>query len=361
MTSHRVDQRAAASAPARQLPFQGSPPTPRDNPNSMEMQTSEGLLEHNPSDLKTLRCDASSYNPGEPTVRTSARTTDLVGSRCQTGQSLPLHHAPAREGPPVLADEFAKISHLENSPSAQRAITAGTMIQQVLLQRRPSLSIEAILEWADEHRRCTGEWPKVMTLERPSLPPGESWKAINEALRLGHRGLPGGDSLPRLLARERGARNHRGLPQLTEERILQWARAHHRRTGRWPSARAGVVCGSAEEVWGNIDAALRQGTRGLPGGETLLELLARRLGVYPGAVRRLTEQTILAWADAHQAATGSWPCVKSGPVVAEPEESWAAINDALRQGLRGLPGGDSLPRLLVRHRRLTKLWQRRGS
>jgi hypothetical protein len=33
---------------------------------------------------------------------------------------------------------------------------------------------------------------------------GQTWLALDSALRNGHRGLPGGDSLARLLARERG-------------------------------------------------------------------------------------------------------------------------------------------------------------
>jgi hypothetical protein len=64
----------------------------------------------------------------------------------------------------------------------------------------------------------------------------------------------------------------------------------------------------------------------------------------------LTEGQILAWADAHRARTGGWPGTGSGPVADAPGESWKAVDTALRVGCRGLPGGDSLPRLLARHR-----------
>jgi hypothetical protein len=111
-------------------------------------------------------------------------------------------------------------------------------------------------------------------------------------------------------------------------------------------------------VWRNIDAALKQGTRGLPGGDTLRRLLARRLGAHAGRVPRLTEVAILRWADAHRRATGRWPNATSGRVAASPRESWHEINAALRLGLRGLPGRDSLARLLVRYGRRAKLWQR---
>jgi DNA-binding CsgD family transcriptional regulator len=44
--------------------------------------------------------------------------------------------------------------------------------------------------------------------------PGETWSAIQDALLRGGRGLPGGDTLFRLLARERGvARPRRRRPK----------------------------------------------------------------------------------------------------------------------------------------------------
>jgi hypothetical protein len=65
----------------------------------------------------------------------------------------------------------------------------------------------------------------------------------------------------------------------------------------------------------------------------------------------LTVEQVLAWADAHRERTGRWPNQNSGPVADAPEETWCAIDHALRRGLRGFPGADSLDRLLGRHRR----------
>ena len=64
----------------------------------------------------------------------------------------------------------------------------------------------------------------------------------------------------------------------------------------------------------------------------------------------LTVEQILAWADAHHARTGRWPHAKSGPVEGAPGEAWGNIDSALRHGHRCLPGGDTLARLLNRHR-----------
>jgi hypothetical protein len=70
----------------------------------------------------------------------------------------------------------------------------------------------------------------------------------------------------------------------------------------------------------------------------------------------LSEAQILAWADAHRRRTGRWPSAATGPVREAPGLTWLAVNGALSKGLRGLPGGDSLARLLVRHGRRPGLW-----
>jgi DNA-binding CsgD family transcriptional regulator len=72
---------------------------------------------------------------------------------------------------------------------------------------------------------------------------------------------------------------------------------------------------------------------------------------------KLTVAQILAWADAHKARTGDWPQATSGPIAAASGQTWKAVETALVQGLRGLPGRDSLVRLLRRRRGLP---ERRG-
>jgi hypothetical protein len=171
-------------------------------------------------------------------------------------------------------------------------------------------------------------------------------------------GLPGRDSLPQLLARERGVLNPRGKPLLTEDTILDWAKVHHERTGKWPRTTSGVIKG-LDEYWQRIDIALRAGTRGLPGGDSLRLLLLRRFGVRTVlGDDRLTEERILEWADAHYAATGRWPTSGSREVIPATGTTWISIHHALQRGLHGLPGGDSLTGLLARHGRPVKLQKR---
>ena len=57
----------------------------------------------------------------------------------------------------------------------------------------------------------------------------------------------------------------------------------------------------------------------------------------------LTLHQILSCADAHHARAGCWPHAGSGPIPEAPGETWMAVNSALYQGRRGLPGGSSLP------------------
>jgi hypothetical protein len=141
-------------------------------------------------------------------------------------------------------------------------------------RKREPLTVEQILAWADAYVTGTGRWPSSES-GPVSGAPGETWHGINQALANGYRGLPGGSSLARLLAAERGKRHKGRLPRLTERQILGWANRHYRRTGTWPTAASGPVAAAPGETWAIINGALQQGHRGLPGGDTLARLLDR--------------------------------------------------------------------------------------
>jgi superfamily II DNA or RNA helicase len=68
----------------------------------------------------------------------------------------------------------------------------------------------------------------------------------------------------------------------------------------------------------------------------------------------LTEKQILQWLDAHHSNRNEWPNRDSGAIEAAPGETWFNINQAMRLGLRGLPGGTSLARLLAERRGVRK-------
>ena len=210
------------------------------------------------------------------------------------------------------------------------------------------LTISGILSLADKHYRMTGAWPHGDDRRVHGLR-GENWRKIDNALRLGLRGLPGGSSLARLLAERRGVRNLGQLPRLTYKQILQWAEAYYHGTGKWPTSESGHIPDSGGETWKSVDHALRIGSRNLPGGSSLARLLALKRRVRNiQQLPHLSGKQILAWADAYFAHWDDWPTVKSGRVDGVAEETWSGINTALVAGRRGFPGGFSLPRLLAR-------------
>jgi hypothetical protein len=212
------------------------------------------------------------------------------------------------------------------------------------------LSVEQILAWADAWFEGTGGWPHQESGPIPGTV-DEKWRNVDRCLRRCGRGLSYPDSLARLLARERGARNHKDLPPLTVEQILGWADAYHEATGEWPKADSGPIAQAPGETWSAVEAALRDGWRGFPSGSSLPQLLAEHRGVRNDKdLPRLTKREILAWADAHRRRTGRWPTQRSGPIADAPGLTWMAVHDALSAGLRGLPRGSSLTRLLSRAR-----------
>jgi hypothetical protein len=64
----------------------------------------------------------------------------------------------------------------------------------------------------------------------------------------------------------------------------------------------------------------------------------------------LTEEEILAWADAFHARAGRWPQLADGPITGAHGLTWLAVNAALSEGFHRLPGGSSLAGLMADRR-----------
>jgi hypothetical protein len=249
-----------------------------------------------------------------------------------------------------------------------RGLRGGSSLPRLLAARRgvrnrmalPGFTIRQILRWSDDYRRRTGAWPQRESEPRTALPGtnGDTWFAVDGALRTGRRGLPGGSSLAQLLAEHRGVRNVADLPRLSVRQALAWADAHRERAGRWPGLRdwRQEIPGTNGETWGNLMQAVALGLRGLPGGFTLFDLLTTRRGFRNiNRLPPLTVPQILAWADAFRARTGTWPTCRSEPqeIPGTGGEKWFNVHQSLLKGLRGLPGRSSLSKLLARHRRVS--------
>jgi len=235
----------------------------------------------------------------------------------------------------------------------ERGLRRGTSLARLLAThrgvKRLPLNLTTIQAWANDHRQATGSWPRIHSGAVAGAPP-ENWSAINEALKMGHRGLPGGLSLAKLL----GPSTQRQRSDLTVEQVLAWAQAHHAAHGRWPGLKSGPIPGAPGESWATINYALKFGRRGLPGGLTLAKFIGRTLDPSLPWVRLpLTVEQILAWADAHHAAHGRWPTSRSGLIPGTPDEKWQTVDASLISGQRGLPRGLSLRKLLAQYRDVT--------
>ena len=217
------------------------------------------------------------------------------------------------------------------------------------MDRKSPLTAKRILKWADDHYQRTGRWPISRDGPVFAADDGTTWEGVNTAMVKGNRGLPGGDSLARLLRRRRKIADARMTwPDLSREKILAWVDDHHDRTGTWPRRGSGPVGCAPGITWATVHRYLRKGNSTLPGGSSLTELLSKDRGVREGKIV-LTEAKILRWADHHHHETGRWPVTLSGKVRPHPREDWAAIDMALRHARRGLTQKISLSRLLAEH------------
>ncbi|MEW6253456.1 MAG: hypothetical protein AB1716_22665, partial [Planctomycetota bacterium] len=268
-------------------------------------------------------------------------------------ESGEIHEAPGETW--VAVDSALRSGSRSCRPGGSLARLLATHRGVRNLQALPRLTIKQILAWADAHHARTGRWPVQWNCDPVVDAPGETWSAINGALNLGNRGLPGGDSLSRVLMRYRGVRRIIYVPKLTIRQILAWADAHLKETGTWPTLDSGPVAGADDVTWGAIDNALIRGGRGLPRGFTLARLLEKYRGMrHMGHLPPLTIPKILAWADAHHRRTGRWPHSDTTEIPEAPGEVWRNVNAALNMGYRGLPGGGSVFQLLVRHGRIPR-------
>jgi hypothetical protein len=215
----------------------------------------------------------------------------------------------------------------------------------------PKYTSAQILKWADAHHAMTGKWPRNFDGAIADTR-GETWYAVDMALRHGQRGLPGGSSLARLLDLQRGVKNRAARPQLSVRQILCWADDYERRTGDWPTESSGIIPQSDNDSWHAVAKALRNGRRGLRR-SSLAKVLAKHRHVSRHVRRRrLSPEAILNWADAHFKRTGKWPRQQSGPIREAPGETWLRVQNALLEGRRGLPGGETLAHFVATRRKL---------
>ena len=258
-----------------------------------------------------------------------------LGSQALPGKRVTLPANIVLDVPRLLLKDFEQAFYV-------RAVMAAS--------ERPALTVEQILAWADEHKARTGEWPTRDAGVIQEADARELWLNVDAALKNGNRGLVGGGSLAKLMAKYRGVRNRNDLPPLSTTQVLTWADGHFARTGQWPTASAGAIPGSSE-TWASVARALRTGNRGSGSSSTLAQLLADHRGYrHQNLLAPLTIKKILAWLDSHWQAHGSWPNDKTGTIPGTCE-TWSGVSHALRDGGRGLKvRGTTIGMILERYR-----------
>jgi superfamily II DNA or RNA helicase len=258
-----------------------------------------------------------------------------LGQRSHYGNKIRLPEKIKVDVPTLILQEFEQAFYVK-------------IVEQTT--RKPPLTNEQIIAWVNEWRERTGKWP---TRDSGLIPNtvDETWAAVDGALKMGTRGLPGGSSLAKLLAEHLGVRNIQNLPVWTEEQILALMDVHHEETGQWPRVKSGPIKNVPGETWTNLDQALVKGLRGLPGGSSLAKLLFKYRGVRNSKdLPPLSLDLILGWADAHHERTGQWPTHKSGRIPEAPGETWRTVDKALRRARRGFTVRSSLAQVLAEHR-----------
>ena len=211
------------------------------------------------------------------------------------------------------------------------------------------LTVDEILEWAKHHFEATGDWPTYKS-GNVLADETENWGAIRSALVGGSRGLPRGLSIEKLLYDKLGVVGVRSGKALTEDLIIKMAKAHHKKTGKYPTSKSAWVL-EGSDSWASISYALASGIRGLSGGSSLAKLLEERglkrnfLNIiYPNKEEIL--QAGINFRDNND--NGKFPTKEAGQVSELPSFTWGSLNEALKKvKIEGIPNKTTLADLWV--------------
>ena len=134
---------------------------------------------------------------------------------------------------------------------------------------------------------------------------------------------------------------------LTVNQILEWSDIFFKKYKKYPGQTSKKkIKEMHKENWANIDAALRNGGRGLPKIAGLPGLLEKeRDHTHNQNKTDLKIEEIIKWLKFEYKKTGEWPTAQSNKVLANPDEIWSNINSTLHNGGRGLKKGNSIAKI----------------
>jgi hypothetical protein len=151
-----------------------------------------------------------------------------------------------------------------------RGFPGGSSLYQLLVESGRkvaplNLNEAAVLDYADIYFERFKEWP---TAKSPALSEmgSDTWAKYNDALRNCHRGMTAGTTLHKfLIAHGRRAEKIK----LSEEKIVEWAKAFQRIYGKLPNSKSPSIPEMGSECWNALNQNLHAGGRGFPGGSSL--------------------------------------------------------------------------------------------
>lgn len=168
---------------------------------------------------------------------------------------------------------------------------------------------------------------------------GITWLDINNCLKKGLRGLPGGITLPAFIEKKFGMKGRKvSTFRLSEELICSWIKKHidtHDKDKK-PTKRSGIIEFAEGDyyglTWGSVDSALHRGSKGLQGGTSLADLIEKNFGIInPKSIPVLSEEKILYHAKKFKDKHGRKPHCNDGDVDGVENLTWRNIDGHLRQ------------------------------
>lgn len=143
---------------------------------------------------------------------------------------------------------------------------------QVLgLKEKKDLDVSMIIKELKKYHKKNKKYPNKRDASF-FLADGTSATSLDQALRMGFRGLDGGSSLAKLIEEISGKPSHTNKMKLTESIIKKEIISFYMKNKQYPTqcSKESKPFGS---TWVSIDLALRSGFRGLEGGSSLSKLV----------------------------------------------------------------------------------------
>ena len=225
-----------------------------------------------------------------------------------------------------------------------------------LFSETRNLTVDDITALAKAHHQRTGKWPVQSSGEILDGPlKCDKWGNIDAAIKRRQRGLDQGGlpdevkGLISLLEWQGLTISHLSKTKvLSVKDIVVTAKAHHQKTGKWPTEHSGEIkVGKLKgDKWVNISAAISARGRGLA--QTKLPYSVKTIGsflewqglkvTHLSKTKILKVTDIITAAKAHRAQAGEWPHTSSGDIKVAPlkGDRWASICAAIRQRGRSL-------------------------